>query len=573
MKDKSGLVSEIITVKTKKPLRTLYKGVKLPVLRTLFGSLLYLGGTLVVASQADAVAAISVGRFTDLSPVFTYSLMCTLGYVLFYASVVADLGFVELAAQIRKKIWKKVMNLPLSYYDRESPNRVLSRVTSDPEYSYQPFKLLQLAFTLLAFLLIVLVGDAVIDELVPILIIGFIVTIAVMIFSARFSERGAVYVAGKLSALTSFLAERFGRIRFIKAMNSEETESENGLRYINERYEADRYNAMANTFVQFGQTFLTLVLFTGAFLVGSILILNGRVTSGTALAAFYAYGGNLVLVFQFFAQFPSVFSATKGGSKKIVSILEEKEEDPYQGSSDIPHDGDICMENVSFGYGGNEVIRSISTRIPKGQITAIVGSNGSGKTTVLRLLDRLYPDFEGNIRIGDAGSEVSLHAWRERFGVVSQNAGLFEGSIRDNICYGVKDVKEEELSTVITLACLEDLIASHEGGLDFNVGFNGEKLSGGEQQRIAIARAMLKNPEYLILDEATANLDPVTEEKIREGVNALTQGRTAIIVAHSFRAVAEAGHVIVMHNGEIEDEGSIEELKARNAFFRAFAED
>ena len=185
MKDKSGLVSEIITVKTKKPLRTLYKGVKLPVLRTLFGSLLYLGGTLVVASQADAVAAISVGRFTDLSPVFTYSLMCTLGYVLFYASVVADLGFVELAAQIRKKIWKKVMNLPLSYYDRESPNRVLSRVTSDPEYSYQPFKLLQLAFTLLAFLLIVLVGDAVIDELVPILIIGFIVTIAVMICKAR----------------------------------------------------------------------------------------------------------------------------------------------------------------------------------------------------------------------------------------------------------------------------------------------------------------------------------------------------------------------------------------------------
>ena len=435
MKNKSSLAKESVTLKTKKPLKTLYKGIKLPVFRTLFGSLLYLGGTLVVATQADAVAAISVGNFTDLSPILTYALMCTIGYVLFYASVVADLGFVELAARVRKKIWKKIMRLPLGYFDRESPNRVLSRVTSDPEYSYLPFKLLQLIFTLLAFMLIVLVGDAAIGELAPLLILGFIVTMGIMFFSARFSERGAVYVAGKLAAFTAFLAERFGRIRFIKAMNSEERENAASLRYIEERYEADKYNAMANTFVQFGQTFLSFVLFTVAFLGGSVLIRSGRVQSGTALAAFYAYGGNLVLVFQFFAQFPSVFAATKGGSKKIVSILEEEEEDPDLGSGEPPASGDLRMDKVSFGYGDREVVRSMSLCIPKGKITAIVGPNGSGKTTVLRLLDRLYPDFDGDIRIGEAGSEVSLRAWRDRFGIVSQNAALFEGSIRDNICY------------------------------------------------------------------------------------------------------------------------------------------
>ena len=568
MKNKSSLAMENVTIRTKKPLRTLYQGVKLPVLRTLFGSLLYLVGTLIVASQADTVAAISVGKFQNFSPIVTYALMCILGYVFSYASVVADLGFVELAAGIRKKIWKKVMRLPFSYYDRESPNRVLSRVTSDPEYSYLPFKLLQLIFTLLAFLPIVLAGEAAVGELTPYLLIGFIVTIGIMFFSARFSERGAVYVTGKLSAFTAFLAERFGRIRFIKAMNSEEKENAAGLRCIEDRYEADKYNAMANTLVMFGQTFLIFVLFTVAFLIGSMLIRNGRVQSGTTLAAFYAYGNNLVLVFQFFAQFPSVFSATKGGSKKIVSILEEKEEDPDQGKSEFTAAGDLCMDKVSFGYNDREVIHSVSTHIPKGKITAIVGPNGSGKTTVLRLLNRLYPDYGGNIRIGN---EVSLRAWRDRFGVVSQNAGLFEGSIRDNICYGVRDVKEEELQAVISLACLEDLIASHEGGLDFNVGFNGEKLSGGEQQRIAIARAMLKNPDYLILDEATANLDPVTEEKIRAGIRALIQGRTAIIVAHNYRTVAEAQHVIVMRNGTVEDEGTVEELKDRNAFFKAFA--
>ena len=136
MKNKSSLAMENVTIRTKKPLRTLYQGVKLPVLRTLFGSLLYLVGTLIVASQADTVAAISVGKFQNFSPIVTYALMCILGYVFSYASVVADLGFVELAANIRKKIWKKVMRLPFGYYDRESPNRVLSRVTSDPEYSY-----------------------------------------------------------------------------------------------------------------------------------------------------------------------------------------------------------------------------------------------------------------------------------------------------------------------------------------------------------------------------------------------------------------------------------------------------
>ena len=169
-------------------------------------------------------------------------------------------------------------------------------------------------------------------------------------------------------------------------------------------------------------------------------------------------------------------------------------------------------------------------------------------------------------------NNLSLRSWRDRFGLVSQNAVLFDGTLRDNICYGVKDVQEAELQSVIGLACLGDVVAAHAGGLDFHVGANGEKLSGGEQQRVTIARAMMKNPDYLILDEATANLDPTTEEKIRKAVAALTQGRTTIIVAHSFRAVQDADQVIVIHGGKLEDQGTIEELKARNGFFRAFIE-
>ena len=572
MKQNSTLERETIRTRTKKPLKELYRGVKKPVFRTLLGSLLYVAGTLVVATQADSLAAISLGNFTDLSPIFVYGLMCTIGYVFFYISVIADLGFVDLATGIRKKVWKKTLSLPMRYFDREGPNQVISRITSDPEYSYQPYKLLQLTFTLIAFLLVVLVSDAAIPSLALVLSAGFILTMVLMFIAAKYSERGALYTASKLAALTSFLAERFSRIRFIKAMNSEETETANGNGYIDERYEAAKYNAMALTMVQFGQTFIRFVLFTAAFLLGALMIGNGSLKSTTSLALFYAYGSNMILVFQFFAQFPAVFAMTKGGSKKLVAIFEEQEEDLDAGRPELKEAGDISLENVSFGYAGREAVSGVNMTIRKGGVTAIIGPNGSGKTTALRLIDRLYPDFGGNIRIGEEDSgDISLRAWRDRFGVVSQSAALFEGSIRDNICYGVKDPGEEELEAVIGLAGLRNVIESHAGGLDYNVGANGEKLSGGEQQRVAIARAMLKNPDYLILDEATANLDPLIEQKIKDSVSALMQGRTSIIVAHSYRAVQGADQVIVMNNGKVEDQGTPKELLERNGYFKLFA--
>ena len=572
MKINAVLEKENIPVKAKKPLKELYRGVKLPVFRTLLGSLLYVAGTLIIATQADAIAAISIGEFSDLSPVFTYALMCVIGYVFFYISVVADLGFVELAARVRRKVWNKTMHLPLGYFDREGSNKAISRISSDPEYSYQPFKLLQLTFTLLAFLLVVLTGDAAIPGLALILIIGFVLTMVCMFIAAKYSERGAQYVAAKLASLTAFLAERLDRIKFIKAMNGEERETGNADRFVDERYEAAKYNAVALTMVQFGQTVLRFILFAAAFLFGALMIGNGKIGSTTSLAAFYAYGGNLILVFQFFAQFPSVFAMTKGGSKKIVSILEEGEEELDAGAAELNADGDILLENLSFGYTDRETLNDICLRIPKGKRTAVIGPNGSGKTTLLRVIDRLYPASAGTLRIGEAkDTDVSLRAWRDRIALVAQNAALFDGSIRENICYGVKDVREEELQSVIRLACLEEVIGAHEEGLDFRVGLNGEKLSGGEQQRVAIARAMLKNPDILILDEATTNLDSVTEKQIKDSVHALTAGRTAIIVAHSWRTVENADYVVVMNGGRVEDQGTPDELLQRNGFFRTFA--
>ncbi|SDA37324.1 ATP-binding cassette, subfamily B, AbcA/BmrA [Lachnospiraceae bacterium G11] len=556
----------------KKSLKELYRGSNVPVIRTILGSLFYVAGTIVIATQADSMAELSVGNFDSIKRIFVYAFMCILGYLCMYLSIIADLGFVDLATGIRKKVWKKTMNLPYRYFDREGPNHVISRITSDPEYSYQPFKLLQMSCTLIAFLLMVFVSDAAVYELAFVLVLGFIITMVLMFVAAKYSERGATYTTAKLAELTAFLAERFNRMRFIKAMNSEEKETDEAFEYIDRKYEADKYNAMALTMAQFGQSFITFILFVAAFLFGAFMIKNGSLKSTTSLAIFYAYGGNLALIFRFFAQFPTVFAATKGGSGKLISILREHEEILDDGRNEAGVQGDISLSNISFKYEDRKVLDGVSLRIPKGKVTTIVGPNGSGKSTVLKVIDRIYGDFDGNLLMGEENSRnVPLKEWRDKFGVVGQNASMFEGSIKDNILYGATETGPEELNAVIKLVGLEGIIDKHGEGLDFNVGPNGEKLSGGEQQRIAIARAMLRNPEYLILDEATANLDTVTEKEIKNSIMALMKGRTSIVVTHSYEMAKESDNLIVMKDGRVEDQGEPGEVLMRNEFYRDFA--
>lgn len=220
------------------------------------------------------------------------------------------------------------------------------------------------------------------------------------------------------------------------------------------------------------------------------------------------------------------------------------------------------------------MIDQISLQLPKGKVTAIVGSNGSGKSTLLKLIDRLYPASAGELTLqGEKADAISLRSWREQFGIVSQNASLFSGSIRSNITYGISQpVSEERLNEVAHLARLDEVIATHPGGLDYEVGVKGSHLSGGEQERVAIARALLKDPQYLILDEATANLDRKTEEEIDEGLAELMKGRTVVMVAHHYAPVKKADYVVVLDQGKVVDQGRPEELLQRNSYFQVLSQ-
>ena len=299
-------------------------------------------------------------------------------------------------------------------------------------------------------------------------------------------------------------------------------------------------------------------------------ITAGAISDTTPISAVYAFGMALELTLVAIMTLPSYFASTVGGSKKLASILTMPEENVENGGKMPEQTGDIRLSDLSFAYEEAPVIDGVSTIIPAGKVTAIVGMNGSGKSTLIKLIDRLYPINSGSICIGEAdAADVSLKAWRSRFGIVSQSPSLFAGTLRDNIAYGTgREIPESEWAAVISAANLGSVLAAHPGGLDYIVGIDGTGLSGGEQQRVAIARAMLKNPDILILDEATANLDPKTEAEVKEGLAALMRGRTVIEIAHSASAIRDADNVIVLGNGHIVAFGTPEELLETSPFYR-----
>ncbi len=204
-----------------------------------------------------------------------------------------------------------------------------------------------------------------------------------------------------------------------------------------------------------------------------------------------------------------------------------------------------------------------------GKITAVVGENGSGKTTLFKLIERFYEPNEGMISFGDTDvSDINLDEWRKSIGYVLQNAQLFDGTIRENIAYGVeREVSDEEIMAAAAQAGADEFINSMPEGLDFIVGDDGSRLSAGQRQRIAIARSIMVDPSYLLLDEATSNMDIYAKEEVTRALLRLMEGRTTVMITHDMNMVIKADHIIVLKDGSVEAQGSPEEVKKNSVTY------
>ena len=478
----------------------------------------------------------------------------------------------KLSHGVRNKLWNKLMHLPTRYYDQESGDTLVSRVTTDSDHSATYFNIaIKFVSTVYASAVAVRQMYRYSPQLTFYMLIAMpiLLTISALVGKLSFTANKKAQVA--FADALGYLVERTRNLRLIKAARMEHAEQQAGKKRFDRQFQVSLLSTTVNSL-----TAALIPIFGGvgivvSFVMGGRLVQEGVITVGK-LVGFYTLSGLLSAHMLTFLQLYTSLKEANGRLDKVAELLETPDEKQEGIEFDVA-DADLVAENVSFSYSDTPTLNGVNFRIPKGQITAIVGPNGAGKSTLFKLLERMYDPDSGMLRFGEEDiKKYDLSSWRGSFAIVSQDKPLLSGTVRENILYGVRrKVEEDELIRVAKLANIYDFVMATPGGFDAPVGMGGSNFSGGQRQCIAIARAMMRNPDYLLLDEATSNLDAKSEKMVSQALTNLMKSRTTVMIAHNYSATRDATHIVVMKDGKVEAEGSPEEMLASNEYYRAFA--
>ena len=342
----------------------------------------------------------------------------------------------------------------------------------------------------------------------------------------------------------------------------------------------DRFVRLRNAFAELRRACIRQEALLGPFVLLSITLVRAGLTMMVLCGTYLLLGGELsILVFVLFLVvgsrvFDPLTSALTNFTEfryfsiaggRILSLMNEPE---MKGERQSPTAGDIRFEHVSFAYQDKEVLHDITVTLPQNSLTALVGPSGSGKSTVMKLCARFYDPQQGRIFFGGVPmDEIAPESLMSHISMVFQDVYLFQDTIRNNIRFGKTDATDEEIIAAAKKACCHDFIMRLPQGYDTMVGEGGCTLSGGEKQRISIARAMLKDAQVILLDEATASLDPENEVEVQKAIDSLIKGRTVIAIAHRLKTIKDADRIIVLDNGRIEEEGTHDELVQKEGLY------
>ncbi|MFQ5516937.1 MAG: ABC transporter ATP-binding protein, partial [Acidimicrobiia bacterium] len=474
--------------------------------------------------------------------------------------------------ELRIEAYRHVQRLDLAYFDDQHTGELMSILNDDVNQlerflDHGADELVQMATT------VVVIGAAFFMLAPSIAWMAFLPVPAILWGSFRFQRRIAPrYAAVREQAgrINTDLANNLGGITTIKAFTAEDREVG---RIAAQSNEYRRRNARA---IRLSSAFSPLIRvaivlgFTATLLFGGI-----RVTDGTLGAGAYA-----VLVFLTqrllwpLTRLGETFDLYQRAMASTERILDLVDTPPaLEDGTHIPADitGHLRLHGVEFRYAaGERVLSDIDLEIPAGETTAIVGPTGAGKTTIVKLLLRLYDPTAGNITLdGRDLRAMSTAALRRAFGLVSQDVFLFDGTVADNIAYGRPDATREAITAAARLAEADGFINSLSEGYDTPVGERGVKLSGGQRQRISIARAVLRDPAILVLDEATSAVDNETEAAIQRSLARMSRDRTTVVIAHRLSTVRHAGRIYVLDGGKIAETGTHDELVAAGGIYSA----
>ncbi len=470
-----------------------------------------------------------------------------------------------LISELRAQVQKKVVSLPISFFDNTKSGALVSRIMSDVEgvRNLIGTGLVQLVGgTITAIISLVLLIQInpwmTLFVFLPVSVFGVIALKAFKYIRPIFRKRGKINAEVK-----GRLLETLSGIRVIKAFNAEEQENKTFEKGVDLLFQNVKKSLTATALMTSSSTFLLGLASVGIMGIGGYYMILGQLTTGQFLEFTLLLGFMIAPIVQM-SNIGSQLTEALAGLDRTEELMNKaaEEEDPSRTVELENIQGEIVFEQVSFEYEEEkEVLHTINFQIPPGSTTALVGSSGSGKSTIAGLSATFLNPTSGTIKIdGQDISKVNLASYRKHLGVVLQDEFLFEGTIRENILFPRPDATESELINAVKAAYVDEFTDRFEEGLDTLIGERGVKLSGGQRQRLAIARAILADPKIIILDEATSSLDTESESLIQKSLSELIKNKTTIVIAHRLSTIKKADQILVIESGNIAERGTHDQL-------------
>lgn len=472
-----------------------------------------------------------------------------------------------LISELRAQVQKKVLSLPISFFDNTKSGALVSRIMTDVEgvRNLIGTGLVQMVggtiTAVIALVLLINISPSMtLFVLVPVAIFGFIALKAFGYIRPIFRKRGVIN-----AEVTGRLTETLAGVRVIKAFNAEAQENKVFEKGVEKLFQNVKKSLTATAIMTSSSTFLLGIASIGIMGIGGYKIMIGELTFGDFLSFTLLLGFMIAPIVQM-GNIGSQLTEALAGLDRTEELMNmTAEEDDEQRTIQLETlKGDLVFEDVSFSYDeGSEVLHNINFKAPSGTVIALVGSSGSGKSTIAGLSATFLNPKSGKITIdGHDLTKVNLSSYRQYLGVVLQDEFLFEGTIKENIMFPRPNATEEQLLKAVDAAYVNEFTDRFEDGLGTLIGERGVKLSGGQRQRIAIARAILVDPKIIILDEATSSLDTESEGLIQKSLAELVKDRTTIIIAHRLSTIKRADQILVIEAGRIAERGNHDELIA-----------
>ena len=478
---------------------------------------------------------------------------------------------------VRNKMYHKIVNLPISFFSEKRKGDVIARITSDVlEIQHSFLSVLELIVReplTIIFTILIMFG---ISTKLTIFVFLFI-PIAGMIISrvGKSLKKKSDRVQKEQGEFLSIVEETLGGLRIIKAFNSEsrfykvfETSTNRFFKFSNSLL--NRKNLASPT-----SEFLGILVIGVLLWYGGKMVLIDKTLDASSFIAYMGLAYNILTPAKGISK--AMYGVKKGNSaaERILEILETENpiSDAENAIDKTKFENRITLENISFKYEDDYVLKNFNLKVPKGHTVALVGQSGSGKSTIANLVTRFYDVNEGEISIDNTNiKSIKKKSLRSLIGLVTQDSILFNDSVKKNIGLGKENATDKEIIEAAKIANAHDFIMELPDGYNTNIGDSGNKLSGGQKQRLSIARAVLKNPPIMILDEATSALDTESERLVQDALEKMMRNRTSIVIAHRLSTIQKANNIIVLQKGEIVEQGSHKELLAKGETYKKLVE-